>query len=172
TFMQRAAAGGAVGIIAGSASAREFEAFARTDLTAIFDGVATLPQPLPLTIVLTEGLGAASMRPALYAALAQRVNTPILLDGTTSPRRNIHPELLLPVPPGTAPVAVPMESTLTNGARVGIVAGQRRGELGTITHVFARHQVSAAGTFVPAAVVRLDDGRSAVVPLAALDRVG
>lgn len=172
SFMQRAAAGGAAGIIAGSAAARELEAFARADLTAVYDGLTVPPQIIGLTIVLTEGLGDASMRPALYQMLAQRVNMPVLIEGTTSPRRNIRPEILLAVPPNTPPLAVPMESMLAAGVRVLVAAGPLAGASGTITHIFSRRQHTSAGIAAPAAVVRLDDGTTTVEQLAALDRIG
>lgn len=172
SFMQRAAAGGAAGIIAGSASAHELEAFARADLTAVYDGLTVPPQRIGLTIVLTEGPGNASMRPALYQMLAQRINTPVLIEGTTSPRRNIRPEMLLAVPPSTPPLGVPMESTLAAGVRVLVAAGSLAGASGTITHVFSRRQPTSGGVVAPAAVVRLDDGTTAVQQLATLDRIG
>lgn len=172
SFMQRAAAGGAAGVIAGSASARELEAFARADLTAVYDGLMVPPQVIGLTIVLTEGLGDASMRPALYQMLAQRVGTPVLIEGMTSPRRNIRPEILLTTPPNTPPLGVPMESALAAGVRVLVAAGPMAGASGTITHIFSRRQRTTAGMLAPAAVVRLDDGTTAVEQLAALDRIG
>jgi hypothetical protein len=172
SFMQRAAAGGAAGIIAGSASARELEAFARADLTAVYDGLTVPPQKIGLTIVLTEGLGDTSMRPALYHMLAQRVNTPALIEGTTSPRRNVRPEIVLAIPPSTPPLSVPMESTLAAGARVFVAAGPQAGASGTITHVFNQRQPTYAGIQARAAVVRLDDGTTTVEQIAALDRIG
>lgn len=172
SFMQRAVAGGAAGIIAGSAAARELEAFARADLTAVYDGLTVPPQAIGLTIVLTEGLGNASMRPALYQMLAQRVNMPVLIEGTTSPRRSVRPEIVLSVPPNTQPLAVPMESVLAAGARVLLAAGPLAGASGTITHIFDHRQRTSAGIAAPAAVVRLDDGTTTVEQLAALDRIG
>lgn len=172
SFMQRAAAGGAAGIIAGSAAARELEAFARADLTAVYDGLTVPPQVIGLTIVLTEGPGDASMRPALYQMLAQRVTTPVLIEGTTRPRHNIRPEIVLAVPPNTPPLGVPMESTLAAGVRVLVAVGPLAGASGTITHVFSRRQHTGAGIVAPAAVVRLDDGTTTVEQLAALDRIG
>lgn len=172
TFMQRAAANGALGVIAGSASAREFEAFARADLSAVLDELTTPPQRMPLTIVLTEGLGNFPMRPALFQMLAQRVNTPVLLDGTTLPRRNRHPEIIFPLPPGVAPDGIPADSSFAPGAMVGVAAGERRGMSGVIVHLFTRRQPTAAGFLAPSASVRLDDGSTVVLPLHALDRIG
>lgn len=172
TFMQRAAANGALGVIAGSASAREFEAFARADLSAVLDELTSPPQLLALTIVLTEGLGDYPMRPALFQMLAQRVNTPVLLDGTTLPHRNRRPEIIFPLPPGAPPEAVPADSGLASGVMVGVAAGERRGMSGVIAHLFTRRQATAAGFRVPSASVRLDDGSTVVLPLHVLDRIG
>ena len=111
-LMQRAAASGAAGIIAGSATARELEAFARTDLTLALDGQPSYASATPLTVVLTEGVGSASMSTATYQLLSQHVHDVALLDGATDPRRNLRPEVVLTAPVGAAPQPVPVDATI------------------------------------------------------------
>jgi hypothetical protein len=171
-LMQRAVASGAAGIIAGSASARELEAFARTDLTAALDGQPSYASLTPLTVVLTEGVGSASMSTSTYQLLSQRVHDTVLLDGATDPRRNLRPEVILSAPPGVAPQPAPADATIRKGAVVSVSAGPRRGARGTILHIFETAQPNAAGLRVPSASVRLEDGSMATLPLHALDRVG
>lgn len=171
-LLQRAAAGGARGIIAPSMAARELEAFARTDLSAVLDGLAPEPPRLPLTILLTEGFGAAQMNPATYTALAQRMGATALLSGTTNPRQNIRPEALISVAEGLPLASLPADCALGPGARVRAVAGPLRGARGEITHLFERGQTGSAGVLTDAAVVRLESGAIEVVPLHMLIREG
>src|SRR5690348_8997585 len=171
TLLQRAAAGGAAGIIAASASARELEAFARADLTALLDGPATSAASAAFPVVLTEGLGMRAMDPAMYQALGQRIHDTVMLTGTTQPRRNVRPEVLLSLPLGTHAGRV-ADLALVPGARVLARGGARAGMSGVILHVFLRQQRTAAGTFAAAASVRFDDGSAEIIPLATLDRVG
>ncbi len=171
-LMQRAAASGAAGIIAGSASARELEAFARADLTLALEGQPTSTSATPLTVVLTEDVGSASMSTATYQVLSQRIHDVVLIDGATDPRRNLRPELALSVPLGTAPQTKPVDVTMGKGSIVSVSAGPRRSARGTIMHIFESLQPNAAGLRVPSASVRLEDGSLATLPLHALDRVG
>ncbi len=172
TLLQRAAAGGAVGIVAASASARELEAFARADLSAILDGLAVGMPQTPLTVMLTEGLGAQSMSPHTYQFLAQHIGNPVLLTGTTDPRRGVRPEVLLAPAPDMPAAGTTLDGALSVGARVAVALGPRRGTQGQITHLFARKQFAGTDVLAAAAAIRFDDGTIDVVPLHALDRIG
>jgi hypothetical protein len=171
TLLQRAATGGAAGVVAASISALELEAFARIDLTAVLDGLVPGMERFPLPLLLTEGAGDAAMDPAVYQLLTQRASQPALLTGTTVPRWNIRPELLLPLPPGAQPVHVPVDSRLLPGARVRVAMGALRGARGELLHIFAHAQQGPEGIVVGAGLVRLDDGSSHTLPLMLLDRV-
>src|SRR5262249_10189829 len=162
TLMQRASVGGAAGIIAASASARELEAFARTDLTALLDGQAPFAPRSPLTVMLTEGLGSASMSTSTYHLLSQRIHSMVLLDGATDPRHGVRPEVVLAAPAGTPPLPAPADCSIVPGAFVAVSAGPQRGSRGEVLHAFVSQQVTAAGLRVPAASVRLEDGSVAL----------
>ena len=171
-LLQRAAAGGVRGIIAPSMSARELEAFARIDLSVVLDGLAPEPAQLPLTILLTEGFGAAPMNPAIYGALTQRLGATALLTGTTNPARNIRPEALVSVQERIPLARLPAEFTLGVGAWVRAVAGPLRGTRGEIVHMYGRGQTGSGGVLADAAVMRSESGAIEVVPLHALVREG
>ncbi|MGH2516848.1 MAG: hypothetical protein ACRDHP_14435 [Ktedonobacterales bacterium] len=171
-LLQRAAAGDALGIIAPSMAARELEAFARVDLSAVLDGLTPEPERLPLTILLTEGFGEVSMNPGTYSTLTQRLGATALLTGTTNPQRNLRPEVLISVPEGTPLAEMPANSTLAAGARVRVVAGALREARGEIIHVFERGHETGSGALAESAVVRLETGVLEVVPLHALVREG
>jgi len=172
TLFQRAAAGGAVGVIASSASALELEAFARADLTLFFDGLTPTFTQFPLTVLLTEGLGDTPMDAGVFQMLLQRANDVALLTGHTQPRRNQRPELLLPLPLGAPTVRTPLDNSLTVGAYVAVVAGPQRGVRGQLLYLFGHQQPGPAGLWAQSALIRLDSGATLTQPLSALDRIG
>ena len=171
-LLQRAATGGARGIIGPSMSARELEAFARTDLSAVLDGMAQEPAQLPLTIMLTEGLGALPMSSVTYEILTRRVGAMALLAGTTDPHRNIRPEALFSIPESVPVASLPADCSLVVGAKVQSVAGPLHGERGEIVHLYERVQIGSGDLPASAAVVRLEGGAIEVTPLHTLIRVG
>lgn len=171
-LLQRALAGGAAGVIAASASARELEGFARMDLSMLLDGFAARAPRLPLTIVLTEGLGSASMRPWVYQTLSYHLNACALISGATDPRRSLRPEILLPLPPGAATQSLPLSYHIETGAQVSVTAGPYAGRRGQVTHVFARQQHVEPGILTRCVVVRFEDGTVGTAPTFALDRIG
>jgi hypothetical protein len=172
TLLQRAAGSGAAGIVAAGMAVRELESFARADLSAALEGHAPEAVRLPLTLLFTEGVGSSTMDSAIFKVLSQRAGDIALLTGTTDPRRNVRPEILLPLPLGTAAVATPADDAIIAGARVRVVAGPWRGMRGETAHVFARRQVTDLGLLARAARVRLEDGTSPVVPFNFLERIG
>jgi hypothetical protein len=171
-LMQRAVTGGAAGIIAGSVSAREIEAFSRVDLSASLDGFPLTEPVSQLSIVITEGLGEAAMCAPLYQVLAQRLGTTVYLCGETSTRQAVRPEVLLTPPVSSAGEPLPLDSTLDAGAIVTVWAGGRRGLQAQVLQVLARRQYSAAGLLVPSAILRFEDGTTGIAPLHTLDRLG
>lgn len=172
TLLQRAAAGGVAGIIGASVGARELEAFARADLSAALDGLVPELARLPITLVVTEGIGNWTMDPATYQLLSSRSGEIALLDGTTDPRRNQRPEVLLALPLGNPTMAVPADDNIVIGARVRLVAGHQRGGHGEVVNVFAHRQVVEPGLLVRAVRLRLEDGTSPVVPVNCVERIG
>lgn len=170
-LVQRAAAAGAAGIIAGSMAPIELEAFARTDLTSLFDGLVPDPLGFPLALICTEGPGDLPMEPDLLQLISRALGQTVLLSGTTRPRANLHPELLLPARGVGRSGPLPAPSILQVGARVRVSAGRARGTRGEIVYLPAHMHPSEAGLALPVADVRLADGRVVRCPLPLLDRL-
>lgn len=171
TLLQRAAAGGATGIIAASASARELESFARVDLTAMLDGLPPGSARFPLTVVLTEGLGEAMMESETYERFVQHAGAFVLINGDTRPREGVRPEVLLPPTAGMQP-ATQNTAPVTVGTPVLVVAGPYRGARGRVLHLYQHAQYSESGALLPSATVQLGDGRTLPMPLANLESLG
>jgi hypothetical protein len=171
TLLQRAVAGGAVGVIAPSAAALELEGFARTDLSAVLDGLAGDTSWLPLTVLLTEGFGDMPMRANIQHLLTERAGSLALISGLTNPRRNVRAEALLSPTPNAQPAALPADTGLDEGARVHVTSGRYRGREGVLAHLFAFPQPSETGQLLPSAEIQLERGDICVVPLAQLDRL-
>jgi hypothetical protein len=171
-LMQRAASGGAAGIIAGSASAREIEAFSRLDLSALLDGFPLAAPPSPLTIVLTEGLGDTVMSASLYEVLSSRLSSTVYLSGETSILQAIRPEVLLSPSISASVQPLPLDSMLEPGAIVAVWASEQHGARAQVLQVLVHQHYNAAGLLVPSAIVRFEDGATAIMPLHILDRIG
>jgi hypothetical protein len=171
-LLQRALAAGAAGVIAASASALEFEGFARADLTATLEGLAPPTPPQPLTVVLTEGVGEAVMDSQVWHLLTRRLGDIALINGLTLPEQAIRPEILFSLSEGSETQVTPLPSALTVGALVKVWAGAARGARGRITYLFSHERLSAAGQWEPCAQILLDDGSALVAPLQQLDVIG
>lgn len=171
-LLQRALAAGAAGVIAPSVTALELEAFARADLTALLEGLAPPTPPQPLTVVLTEGVGDATMDSTLWHMLTRRIGNIALLNGQTLPQRAIRPEILLSLPDDSSSLRPPLASAITVGAMARVWSGSARGARGHITHLFAHERVSEAGQWEPCAQLTLADGSAVIAPLQQLDVIG
>jgi hypothetical protein len=172
TLLQRAAASGVAAIIAASIGVRELEAFTRADMTAALDGLIPEMAQLSLPLVFTEGIGSFAMDSVTFQLLSQRVGDVALVSGATDPRRNLRPEVLLPLPLGSPPMPTPADDAIREGSHIRLIAGSARGRRGEVVHLFEQRQVVPPGLVVLAARVRLENGTSPVVPVAFLERVG
>ncbi len=177
-MLRQALVAGVSGIIAGSIATRDFEGFLHTDLIQLLDDIdveqaqATLP---PMTILLTEGLGAASMAEATLHILQQQQGSVVLLSGITSPRRGIMPELLLSFSPReTQRYSQPVQQdlSLSVGAQVRVGSGEYEGTIGNIEYFFLYEQVFPSGIRSRAIRIRLSDGSPLMIPIALAQRIG
>lgn len=172
TLLQRAVAHGAAGVIAASASALELEAFARADISAAFERRVPLPIPSPLVVILTEGLGDAAMQIEMLTLLRRHEGEMALINGTTQPRANVRPEVLLSGADASQGEFVPPPVLLRPGALVRVAAGARRGSRGMIRHIPAHMAIDAAGLRTRCAIVEMETGERISLPLHLLDVIG
>jgi hypothetical protein len=177
-LLHQARNSGVVGIIASSISVRDLEGFLHTDLIQLL--TSRHPERLqddlpPLTILLTEGVGNATMPARVLNLLNQYQGAVALLSGFTSPRQHIFPELIISLPLKEArqyqPTA-PLGPQLTTGVLVRIHSGDYKGMIGVVDHLFAHQQVFPSGIRAEAVRLRLEDGSMLVVPVALVERIG
>jgi len=169
---------GIAGMIASSIETRDLEGFLQTDLIQLLnsDNVEQTQAHLPpLTLLLTEGLGAMAMPARIMNLLSQHQGAVVLLSGVTSIRQYVRPELIIslssketqqnwqPVKPDLA---------LVPGAHVRVCSGEHEGAIGIIDHLFAYQQMFSSGVRARSARLRLEDGSLLVLPLALIERIG
>jgi hypothetical protein len=166
------------GVIASSISSRDLESFLQTDLLQLVESRnvdLVQEHPLPLTLLLTEGLGTLAMPAHTIELLSKYQGSMALLTGATSTRQAIFPELVVSLPAALAQEnwhPVQPDPLLVVGAHVRVCAGEYEGTIGEINHLFTHQQVFPSGVRARAARLRLEDSSTLVIPLTLLERVG
>jgi hypothetical protein len=94
-----------------------------------------------------------------------------LLSGTTNPRRNVRPELLISLPTGARPPAVKADPRIINGSLVRVSSGEYAGEIGQVIQTFQRPQRLPSGIHARAVYVRLERGVKITLPIYNLERI-
>ena len=177
-MVRQALLAGVTGIVAGSIALPDFEGFLHTDILQLFgehdieQAQATLPA---LTIVCTEGLGAAPMDEVVLDVLRRHQGKVILLSGLTSTRWGVQPELILSYTPEEIQrdwQPVEQDLSLTLGARVRVSGGEYEGATGKVEYLFAYEQVFLSGVQSRAIRLRLDNGSFVVIPVTLAQRIG
>ncbi|GAC1382440.1 MAG: hypothetical protein NVSMB33_09820 [Ktedonobacteraceae bacterium] len=177
-MLRKAMISGVVGMIASSISVRDLEAFLRTDVVMLINSVdgelAQISLP-PMTILLTEGLGARVMPMRILNLLSHYQGSIALLTGATSVRQGVFPELVISLPENEVQQQwrpVQPDPTLTIGAQVRISSGDYEGAVGIIDYLFSHEQIFLSRVRARAAHVRLENGLMMTLPLTLLERIG
>ena len=177
-MLRQALNSGIAGIVASSISARDLETFLHTDLIDLVHCanpellLSSLP---PLTILLTEGLGAIAMPVRTINLLNKYQGVTALLAGATSLNAKIYPELVIPL--SEADLREEADSSGPNtelrpGALVRVCSGNYEGAIGRINYLFSHQQRFPSGVRARAARIQLENGSLLVVPLPVLERIG
>jgi hypothetical protein len=171
-LLVQAAASGVVGLVASSMLVEELEEVLQVDLTALLDGVAIPESAHPLPVLLfTEGLGARPMASPTLALLRQHGGDYALLSGTTDPRHNQRPELLISLPAETRVPNIKADPRIILDALVRVSSGEFAGQIGQVVHVFQRPQRLPSGLHSPAVQVRLENGQALTLPIYNVERI-
>ncbi len=169
---------GIAGVIASSIALQDLEGFLRTDLVQLLDSRDVERSQIylpPLTILLTEGLGNATMPARILNLLKLYQGQFALLVGMTAVRQGRYPELLISLPEHEIDrerQAVKPERLLRVGAQVRICCGEHEGMSGEIDYLFTYPQVFPSGIRAPAVRLRLEDGALLIVPITQVERIG
>jgi len=169
--LRRAADVGAVGIVVGGVVDWDLIGYLREALKdPSFDiGVAiTGHEPIPWTLIVTEGFGAIRMARRTFELLRSLEGRPASINGATQIRAGvIRPEVIAPstddapVPSDTA-----SQSQLDIGTHIRIIREPHFGALGTVEGLPPELQQVESETWVRVLVARLEDGQRVTVPRA------
>lgn len=171
-LLEHAAASGVAGLVASSMTVSELEGALSIDMTAVLDGLSVPESQHPLPVLLfTEGLGDRPMASPTLALMRQHGGDFALLSGTTNPRRNLRPELLISLPTGARPPAVKADPRIITGSLVRVSSGEYAGEIGQVIQTFQRPQRLPSGIHARAVYVRLERGVKATLPIYNLERI-
>jgi hypothetical protein len=171
-LLGHATASGVAGLVASSMTVSDLEGALSIDMTAVLDGL-TVPEsqhPLPV-LLFTEGLGDRPMASPTLALMRQHGGDFALLSGTTNPRRNVRPELLISLPTGARPPAVKADPRVITGSLVRVSSGEYAGEIGQVIQTFQRPQRLPSGIHARAVYVRLERGVKVTLPIYNLERI-
>ena len=128
---------------------------------------------LPFPVLLTEGFGPLSMSQPVFVLLKDNMGREALLSADTRTRRGARrPEVLIPLLDGDAsseekPEILAMET----GVRVRALRAPHLGQVGTVVELPLQPQRIESGARLPVAIVAIDDGEQARIPLANLELI-
>lgn len=176
-LLHQALNSGVVGVVASSIALRDLEGFLQTDylqLLRLQKIEPALDQLPPLTLLLTEGIGSATMPTYMLNLFNQYQGSIALLSGIRSLARNLYPELIISVPLSEVDKdwqATQPDATLFQGAQVRVRGGDFNGTLGRIDYFFSYEQAFASGLRARAVRLLLDDGAYFIVPVVMIERI-
>ncbi len=177
-LLRQAMSSGIAGVIASSIKVHDFEGFLRTDLVQLLNSrdversQVYLP---PLTILLTEGLGNATMPARVLNLLKHYQGAFALLTGITSVQQHRSPELVISLPAQESKQdwqPTKRELQVLVGALVRICSGEYEGMVGEVDYLFLHQQVFPSGIRAMAVRLRLEDGALLIVPITQVERIG
>ena len=128
---------------------------------------------LPFPVLLTEGFGPLSISQPVFALLKDNMGREALLSADTRTRRDARrPEVLIPLPNGQhgseeGSGILPMET----GVRVRALREPHLGKVGTVVDLPIQPQRIESGARLPVAIVAIDGGEQARIPLANLELI-
>lgn len=162
--IERAAQVGAVGILAGGVRDSDLVKYLGYDIGVAITG----QEPVPVSLVVTEGFGSLAMAERTFKLLQSLEGKTASLNGATQIRAGvIRPEIIVPleITGGVAHVAQ-SGGELGVGASIRVIREPYFGRIGTITGLPAQLQVVESGTEVRVLKAKLDGGDEVVVPRA------
>ena len=155
---------GVLGLIAGAVKDVDITQYLGYDIGVAITG----QEPIPLTIVATEGFGNLAMANTTFELFKKLEGKQASVNGATQIRAGvIRPEVIVPeaIPP-TGPVQLREGSILNIGTAIRIIREPYFGKIGEVTELPPELQVVESGTEVRVLKARLTDGSNVTVPRA------
>lgn len=163
--LKRAAAAGAVGIVAGGIIDRELVDYLGHDIGVAITG----HEEIPLTVVVTEGFGQIRMAQRTFDLLRSLEGRQASINGATQIRAGvIRPEVIVPRAADEQKVApsAASESLLEIDTRIRVIREPYFGRLGRVLALPPELQEIPSGAHVRVLEAELDGGERVVVPRA------
>lgn len=168
--LRKAAEIGVVGIVVGGVLDRELIDYLRGALNdPAFDiGVAiTGQEPIPFTLVVTEGFGTIRMAERTFDLLRSLEGRTASINGATQIRAGvIRPEVIVPLEDGGTQANDSEGGQLLIGTPIRVIREPYFGLLGSVTELPPELQQVDSETWVRVLKAKLEDGRDVTVPRA------
>lgn len=162
--INKAAATGVIGLIAGAVKDVDLTKYLGYDIGVAITG----QEAIPLTIIATEGFGNLAMAKRTFELFQSLQGSRASINGATQIRAGvIRPEVIVPNDKVAADGPVQASGgSLDKGTPIRIIREPYFGELGKVTELPAELQVVESGTEVRVLKAELEDGRQVTVPRA------
>jgi hypothetical protein len=168
--LRKAAELGIAGIVVGGVVDRELIDYLRSALNdPTYDiGVAiTGQEPIPFTLVVTEGFGTIRMADRTFNLLRSLEGKTASINGATQIRAGvIRPEVIVPLGAGAEEKKHSESGELVRGTPIRVIREPYFGLLGSVTELPAELQEVESETMVRVLKAKLEDGREVTVPRA------
>ena len=171
--LRRAAQTGVLGVVVGGVVDRELMDYLAEALQQPgYDiGVAiTGQEPIPFTLVITEGFGAIAMAERTFTLFRSLQGKTASINGATQIRAGvIRPEVIVPMAdaPDTSDAGVdPNAGQLSLGTPIRVIREPYFGALGTVSALPSELVQVESETWVRVLLAKLEDGRTVTVPRA------
>lgn len=166
--IQRAAEVGVVGLIAGGLRDSDLVKYLGYDIGVAITG----SEPIPLTVLVTEGFGYLAMADRTFDLLKSLEGKSASLNGATQIRAGvIRPEIVVPLQETAAQSPDAASFELRIGASIRCIREPYFGRLGAVTELPAQLVTLESGTEVRVLRARLEDGEEVTVPRANVEIV-
>jgi len=170
--LRKAAEVGVVGVVVGGVVDQDLIEYLRGALNdPTYDiGVAiTGQEPIPFTLIITEGFGTIRMAGRTFALLKSLEGKMASINGATQIRAGvIRPEVIVPREEGGSAASSPAAGSgqLAVGTPIRVIREPYFGLLGTVTALPSELQQVESETWVRVLEAKLEDGRTVTVPRA------
>jgi hypothetical protein len=132
-----------------------------------------IAEKMPYPVVLTEGFGTSAMNADAFMLFSNHAEQTATVNAQQSdPISGERPEVIIPIKDAGRPPQPIELQTFRAGQNVRILNGPFKGRLGEIASLLGPSTTYASGLRAPGAVVSLQNGEQASIPLANLELLG
>lgn len=166
--MHKAAECGAVGVVAGGVIDADLVQYLGHDIGVAITG----SEPVPATIIVTEGFGEIQMADRTRALLQSLEGRPASINGATQIRAGvIRPEIIVPGEAAAQSEAIRQPGALEIGSPIRIIREPHFGALATVTELPPELETVPSGAQVRVLVAMLEGGVTVRTPRANVELV-